>query len=701
MAVTELIDEHVSTKQCDLAVNALLKHAQKAQEKMQDSELLGGREQHVWLVVTVKKMQQEKKLKPRRIPIVHPLVDPRTSPICLITKDPQREYKNLLEENKIRFISRVVGISKLKGKFKPFEARRLLLKENGLFLADERVIPLLPGLLGKKFFDAKKQPIPVKLTAKDLKSELERAITSTYFHQNQGTCASVKIGTLEQEPEHVLANLKAALPHVIKAVKDGWDNIQSLHIKTSSSTSLPLWSCTLGDVEGGRWDGLTAPDDVVMSEDEESDGESEDEMDVEEEKPAKKTLAKAKASAEVKGKKRSADDEAVEDKPKKKVKADVVSVKEVKPAASAEAPSTTRKRKGTVSKPSESVEKSGAAAAVSSPAEVAGKKKRKQKATTEPSEASTSSVPPPSAPVVAASAPLTEPSAAPADGPAKKKRRKSQNAPSDTPPADAIASIEPAAVVSTPVAEVAAPEKKKRRKAKAHSEGAAGAAPAPTEPASEPATTAVPAIPTAVKQKKPRVSAVDFFDETQGTPAQPPTVAPPPNTPADGLTAAPTAAPNKKRRKSKAGVESTPLTTALNKIADEAVTKPVEDETPAKKQRRKKRASTTAKQADGEATIPAVISASLPSAVETPSEDVAAPASSDVKEKKKRKHKKAEADGATPPADTVSDTPTAQDVKQKRSASGAGKKKEKVAKGKRGGGETAKESLLGVKGLTA
>jgi ribosome biogenesis protein UTP30 len=49
-----------------------------------------------------------------------------------------------------------VGIEKLKGKFKPFEARRMLLRENGLFLADERVIPLLPGLLGKKFFQAKK-----------------------------------------------------------------------------------------------------------------------------------------------------------------------------------------------------------------------------------------------------------------------------------------------------------------------------------------------------------------------------------------------------------------------------------------------------------------------------------------------------------------------------------------------------------------
>ena len=70
-------------------------------------------------------------------PLAHPIVDPRTSPVCLITKDPQREYKDLLEANNIRFISRVVGVSKLKGKFKPFEARRLLLKENDLFLADQ------------------------------------------------------------------------------------------------------------------------------------------------------------------------------------------------------------------------------------------------------------------------------------------------------------------------------------------------------------------------------------------------------------------------------------------------------------------------------------------------------------------------------------------------------------------------------------
>ena len=92
----------------------------------------------------------------RGSPLAHPIIDPRTTSVCLITKDPQREYKDLLESHGIKFINRVVGITKLKGKFKPFEARRMLLQENGLFLADERVVPLLPGLLGKKFFDAKK-----------------------------------------------------------------------------------------------------------------------------------------------------------------------------------------------------------------------------------------------------------------------------------------------------------------------------------------------------------------------------------------------------------------------------------------------------------------------------------------------------------------------------------------------------------------
>ncbi|KAG1743188.1 ribosomal protein L1p/L10e family-domain-containing protein [Suillus paluster] len=295
MAKTELIDSHVSVKQCTKAVHALHAYASQKQKEQEENDLLPSNELYVWLQITVKRMHPEHKIKPFKIPLKHPLVDPRVSPVCLITKDPQREYKDLLESHNIKFISRVVGITKLKGKFKSYEARRMLLKENGMFLADDRVIPLLPGLLGKKWFDAKKQPIPVCLTRKDLKGELERAIESTYMHQNRGTCTSVKIGLLSHSPEKILDNLKISLPAVVKNIKGNWDNVQSLQIKTNSSISLPIWTCELGDANGGRWDGMVKSEDAPVESGSDGDSDS-NEMDSEEhvpEVPASKGKSKS------------------------------------------------------------------------------------------------------------------------------------------------------------------------------------------------------------------------------------------------------------------------------------------------------------------------------------------------------------------------------------------------------------------------
>ncbi|KAG9085913.1 hypothetical protein FRC06_003370 [Ceratobasidium sp. 370] len=285
--MSNLIDSHVSVKQAKLAIDALLKHAAKVQAERDETELLGAKDELVWLNVNVKRVHPEKKLKPFSIPLARPIIDPRTSPICLITKDPQREYKDLLAAQNIKFIPRVVGVTKLKGKFKPFEARRQLLKDHGLFLADDRVVPLLPKLLGKMFFDAKKQPIPVNLQRKELKAELERAVSSTYMHQNQGTCTAIKIAPMSFTPAQVLENLTTALPNVVKHIKGGWDNVQSLNIKTSTSVSLPIWSCDLGSGEGGRWAGMVG----ASEESEEESGESEEEEEVSVVKEGKKRAA--------------------------------------------------------------------------------------------------------------------------------------------------------------------------------------------------------------------------------------------------------------------------------------------------------------------------------------------------------------------------------------------------------------------------
>ena len=112
-----------------------------------------------------------------------------------------------------------------------------------------------------------RQPIPVCVTRKDLKGELERAISSSYFHQNQGTCVSIKIGTVSQKQAHVLANLQTALPEVVKHIKGGWDNVQSFFIKTNASAALPIWQCDLGTGAGGRWEGLRKEESEGVAED--------------------------------------------------------------------------------------------------------------------------------------------------------------------------------------------------------------------------------------------------------------------------------------------------------------------------------------------------------------------------------------------------------------------------------------------------
>jgi hypothetical protein len=90
----------------------------------------------------------------RQLP--HPVIDPRASPVTLFVKDPQRTYKDLLTSSHINFVSRVVGLDKLRNKHKTFEAKRLLLKEAELFLVDDRVLVEVGKGLGKMWREAKK-----------------------------------------------------------------------------------------------------------------------------------------------------------------------------------------------------------------------------------------------------------------------------------------------------------------------------------------------------------------------------------------------------------------------------------------------------------------------------------------------------------------------------------------------------------------
>jgi len=53
-------------------------------------------------------------------------------------------------------MNKVIGVTKLKKKYKPYEAKRQLCNSYDIFLSDDRVIPILPKLIGKSFYEKKK-----------------------------------------------------------------------------------------------------------------------------------------------------------------------------------------------------------------------------------------------------------------------------------------------------------------------------------------------------------------------------------------------------------------------------------------------------------------------------------------------------------------------------------------------------------------
>ncbi|GAW09262.1 u3 snornp-associated protein cic1 utp30 family protein [Lentinula edodes] len=728
MAKDELIDDRVSLNHCKQAVDALFTHVSDVAAKKADTQLLPDTEQSFWLTVALKKQPQSSSLKVFTIPVAYPIVDPRKESVCLITKDPQRTYKDLIVDNDIHFIHKVVGIEKLKGKFKAYDARRALLKEHGLFLADKRIIPLLPKLLGSKFFDAKKQPLPVTVTRKDLKKELERAINSTYMPSIRGTALSIKVGRFSQPAAQVVANIKTALPAIAARVNGGWDNIQGLGLKTSNSVNLPIWSCSLDDTDGGRWAGLTVEDEEDEDEspgeededEDESQGEDEDEeleqdesmdsdeadkdvdMDGDDEKSDSPAVMQTGKS---KGKKRAADvdeDNQIVASPKRKKSkkssdGSSLSAKD----GTVDVPTTSKKSKPIVSTPAKTVAKESATSISPAKDVVSASKPRAKKGTALQAPTPT-----------AANTPATTKKATAA---VDKKSTKKKSA-ETTDAADA-------ASVTTTIPNTSAlkdaPKKDKKKEGKTSPTASGGLTkPAPTPIVAPIATTSTESMSApANKSKKPLASKTapvePLVDVSVSTHGEPPSTQKKGNNvgvKAKKVESVATVVEEKdtsSSKKAKKEKRTTPAVEVSEKIPTVEVE--VKDENP-KKKRKEKKAKLSS---DGalETEVTDVVVAVTENAKEGkeekkkkgkklidpaagPEDDAmvmdTAPAPDAVEKKPKKDKKSLVADEKEVPASL-----SKEELKKKKSDAPGEKKKNKVSKAK--GGKSVKDSLLGKK----
>ena len=153
------------------AAKSLIKYI--GERKVAAKDLFDEDEEMLHLQIVLKRIPLgNRKHNPIRLPLPHPIYNTETTEICMFVKDLQGEghkaaKKRIAMLDKHAGVSKVIGVSKLRTKYESFEAKRALCKAYDLFVADDRVIPSLPKLIGKDFFKKKKQPVPVDLTRRD------------------------------------------------------------------------------------------------------------------------------------------------------------------------------------------------------------------------------------------------------------------------------------------------------------------------------------------------------------------------------------------------------------------------------------------------------------------------------------------------------------------------------------------------------
>ncbi|KAI3801198.1 hypothetical protein L1987_29302 [Smallanthus sonchifolius] len=235
------------------AVTSLLKWKKK-QISDQKPPISGDVDDFIYLLLTLKKIPHKDFTKsPKKITFPHSLsTSPESCRSCLIIDDRPKPNSQKLTfdfvDQKIKSlgipISKILKLSKLKSDYRSFESKVELLNSFDVFLADRRIINMLPEILGKVFYKKKKKiPVPVDLRRDgDWKEEIEMGFCCSLLWLSKGTCSVVKVGKFEgMKVEEIVDNVVAAVGGVVQVVPKKWAGVKSFHLKFFDSLALPIY----------------------------------------------------------------------------------------------------------------------------------------------------------------------------------------------------------------------------------------------------------------------------------------------------------------------------------------------------------------------------------------------------------------------------------------------------------------------------
>ncbi|CAN3476160.1 ribosome biogenesis protein Utp30p [Diutina catenulata] len=226
----------------------------------------------VYLNVTCEKpLAQKKDLTPRIIPLPHRIGKLEEKSILLVTMDPSTPYTFLANDDQptTDVFNAIWALRRLRREAGDPKKRTKMYKEYDIVVADYRIQPQLPGILGSRF--SKKVPFKVQMARptaaiqldsrgrkvdkpdercepKYVKHQVKMIAENSFFIPPAGgTCLSIRIGDLSMPSAHLVANAEAVVAYITEkefrpvggCVRP--ERIVSMDVKTAESMSLPVY----------------------------------------------------------------------------------------------------------------------------------------------------------------------------------------------------------------------------------------------------------------------------------------------------------------------------------------------------------------------------------------------------------------------------------------------------------------------------
>ncbi|XP_037725296.1 60S ribosomal protein L10a-2 [Drosophila subpulchrella] len=108
---------------------------------------------------------------------------------------------------------------------------RKLAKSYDAFLASESIIKLIPKLLGPGLTNAGKFLTP--LSHKESMRSKIKILSTKKLLMKKMACLSVNVGHVGMHPEELTRNISISINFLVSLLKGNWQNVRSLHIKSS------------------------------------------------------------------------------------------------------------------------------------------------------------------------------------------------------------------------------------------------------------------------------------------------------------------------------------------------------------------------------------------------------------------------------------------------------------------------------------